>query len=210
MEYTERAVVLREQCPATPTISLFTQHHGRISAKDRRTNRGVRLQQGQGTRLVLLREKGRWFIKDAELLLQPVGTNHETLFWLHHLLELYYYFLPLEQANGELFMHLCMLLRIEVAPLSFWQIAVVRFLGFLGYGVPGELRDDVLLFDQQVEPSARNLAANVLHLDEQKEYHCEPLIREKWITHMVRSHPHASLLKTTDFFTHLYPHSEVG
>ena len=210
MEVIERGVVLCEQCAVTPTIAVFTQNYGRLSVRDRRTNRRIRLQQGQGVRLVLQHEKGHWFIKEAEFLLLPVGHDHATLFWLHHFFELYYYFLPLEQASNELFVHLCTLVRVESAPLSFWQVGVARFFQFLGYGLPQELAIDVASFDKQVEPAARNLAANVLHLNEQKEYHCEPVKREQWIARAVRSHPHASLLKTTTFFTQLYPHSEVG
>lgn len=209
MEISLSGVVLREQCRATPSFSVFTEELGRLVVRDRSLRHGVRLQPGHGVHMVLLKQGGQWTLRDRQLLFVPDGDDSGTLFWHHHLLELYFYFVPLEQPQQFLFAHLCQILRAKQAPDAFWQLAVARFLAHLGYGVPTPLAGDIALFNQALSP----LTAIDGHLlrevpaVEAYQYHAPD--REQWITKALRSHPYAGLLKTTNFFARLYPQSEV-
>ena len=146
-----------------------------------------------------------WQLQGAEhLMTQAPEASPESLYWQHHLLDIYYCYVPLEQPSGALFQLLSLCMRLGQAPPIVWKAAVVYLFSLLGYGVPKTLEEcGKLLF--RIDEHARTYnTANVLHIDWQKEYACDEQTMNRWLIEVLQQHAHYSLLKTHYLFGQLY------
>lgn len=201
------AVILRYTCKATPLLSLYTASHGRITVRDCRRNiHRSPLHVGDSIEGHIQQFGSTWQLSAAEQVIIKQQDQHDphSLFWKHHLLDLYYCYVPLEQPSVDLFQLLSIMMRLESAPALIWKAALVHLFGQLGYGVPAELQNCLKVIIQIDEYAQTYNTANVLHIDSQKEYVWDEQAADAWLVKMMQQHAHYSLLQTHYLFGQLY------
>lgn len=200
------SVVLRYNCKATPLLSLYTATHGRVIVRDmRRYEAKSPLHVGDIVSVHLDRFKKSWQLVHAQgEVTQPQNVIPETLFWRHHILDMYYCFIPLEQPSEELFSLLCLCARLDNAPPFVWKALLVRLFALLGYGVPSALFACQQLVRTIDEHAQTYNTANVLRITEQNKYSSDEKELDTWLVSMVQQHEHYYLLKTHYLLKQLY------
>lgn len=200
------AVVLRCTCKATPLLSLYTATHGRITVRDARRHASRNpLHVGDTVSVHLERFGKSWQLVHAQNeMTQPKNVTPETLFWRHHILDMYYCFIPLEQPSENLFSLLALCVRLNNAPSVVWKSLLVKLFGLLGYGVPPTLHACNQLVRQIDEHAQTYNTANVLRITEKNEYVSDEKALDTWLVSMVQQHEHYFLLKTHYLLEQLY------
>lgn len=201
-----QAVVLRYTCKATPLISLYCPTHGRLVVYDRRRHHTKQpLAPGQLIDCAIERFGNSWQLQMAEpVMVKATSSSYESLYWQHHLLDIYYCYIPLEQPSDELFRLLTVFMRLDAAPAKVWKAAIVYLFSLLGYGVPKSLLECIKLIVLIDEHARTYNTANVLHIDWQKQYVWSEQAIDDWLVQMLEQHDHYHLLKTQYLLSQLY------
>ena len=195
-----QAAILRT-FPGDPgTLSLYTPAHGRLIVSDarRRTARSACIV-GDIGHATLASSGGQWFLQQFEsLVTQPKMSNSDIFFWRNHLLDIYFFYVPLCQPNEGLFALLVQTLRTENAPPLLFKLFITHFFCLQGYHVPEDVRWYRPLLAQALETHPF-----VLHAEPEAE-----LSLDVWLKATVVQHNHFQYLKTHHFLPQLY--STVG
>lgn len=201
-----QAVVLRNVGLEPIRLSLYTSLYGRLTVHDmRRKKQWQEAIVGDICYASLAAQGNRWFLYDLESVVTRVaGADMSSFFWQNHILDMYFYYVPLQQPSGDLFSLLIQILRISVAPDIVFKLFVAHFFSLLGYHVPEQLRwyrqvlgqIELHGLEQGIDPQLK-MELEVTHAHSVE-------ILDQWLMSMVVQHDHFHYLKTQNFLTQLY------
>lgn len=149
-------------------------------------------------------------VKDIAILFTPLPQCATDLFWLHHLMELCYYFIPLHEASDEVFTMLknciALLTSYHLFELNGWEaikrLCISSILLSIGFFPPDSLKKPILIMKKTL----------LLFIDFSNSSSLEFLQNElsslrkitisnidKWILECLKTHPQLYLFKTINF-----------
>jgi len=204
MQIIIQAVVLRRIAQEPVTLSLYTERFGRITVRDISAKKQWQEAAVGDICYATLEQRGKtWFLLGLEsVVTYAQSADSATFFWHHHLLDMYFYYVPLEQPSSHLFVLLTTLLQIAVGGDIVFKLFMAHFFSLLGYYVPEEVRWYRLLLAQleaHVAVSSSSVAINDADCD-----YASLAQLDAWLLTTVSQHDHFQYLKTHQFLPQLY------
>ena len=146
---------------------------------------------------------------NIEIILTPISNQKNrtiAICWLHNLLELCYYFTPLQNPESDLFYHLyncCLITKFE----RFFsdhldiikKIYLLKFLELIGFYPDKEFVPILNFYEQLTYASIdfnNRCQVESLKRELQKMKHSQIKKMEKWIISCLSSHPQFKIFKT--------------
>lgn len=211
MNSRELGLVIKRFFPAKNKVGILSRSSGRINAVVKSDYHLQRLCPGHfiSYQPVKLSTSGTTqVIESVEIVLLPFDGMTGHLIWLHHLLEVCYYFVPLQSPCVELFDHIVIacdaLAHSELQPYSaqLKRIVMVRLFALLGMNLDKQLISMAALFNHihQLSIDSHKSAA----LDSFKAA-CQSLTStqlqcaDAWALACIKTHPNVSSFKTLSF-----------
>jgi len=210
MENRESGIVLRPFTPSAHKFCVLTQRYGKITLVVLNAQSARCLRQGAIISFLISEKNDSFYTTDrAEIIFIPLPQENHDLYWLHHLLEVCYFFLPMHEpieeyfivvSNGIYWMH------NHNFTWAQWQVIkkvnIVVLMSLLGFAPPLHL-----------QPSARIIHKTLLwFIDFQKGQKVEFLSQhhdvfaavsvdhlDVWLLECLQSHPRATVFKTLPF-----------
>ncbi len=192
MEFTHNAGIVLKLFPTKHKIAVLDREHGIIEAvadpflKTKRLCNGayiVYTAQGQGR---------IYFLGNLDFIHVPFDWARQDILFLHHVLELVYYFLPPKSPHPDIFNLVRTLYASDTrGNRLFKKNFLIQF--FLALGMYPE--DEFLLQKMHnfIENPVDDQGGERIHLD-------EPYI-DAWLISCIRMHPYNELFKTIHFLT---------
>jgi hypothetical protein len=201
-----QAVVLRSLDGYGLRYSVYTSEYGRLDIQDiRRGRERSPLVIGDVGYVVLVQQGKRWALDSFESMIARSEAGHtESFYWRHHFLDMYFYYVPLEQPSTELFGLLLFVLQLAVAPVLVFKLCAARFFSLLGYYVPEALLWYKGVLQGVDEFMQQNSANDVLRFEIKEEYILRSIELDAWLVDVVVQHDHFKYLKTQHFLPQLY------
>lgn len=208
MQYSQEvAYVLRRFLPNRQKTALLTYSLGRVNVTFNHKTQGIRLWPGMLLTCTMQRDNSFWVAHNVAIQAAPIPQTHHNIFWLHHILELCYYFLPLEHPAPDVFGYVkqCCFLMWQSEELDdTWQIfikkvCVIKLLGLFGFYRQEDIQEYSALF--------RELSALFIDFTNEqkveflkKRYLCFDMEKmNEWILSCLKSHPMFTSFKTVSF-----------
>ncbi len=207
MQIIIQAVVLRCIASDRLTVALYTERYGRITAHDAsRKKQWQSMSVGDICYITLGQRGNTWFLYNYESVLTYHMQSHpQTFFWHQHILDMYFYYVPLEQPSAHLFVLLTTILKISVAADLVFKLFIIHFFCLLGYFVPESFRWYRALLAQLESYLHADDATLLMTLDvESARYESQVPALDVWLVGMVSNHDHFRFLKTQQFLPQLY------
>lgn len=139
--------------------------------------------------------RGKYQIKSIDILHVPLELAQDDILFLHHLLEMCFFFIPSGIQHEAVFE---LLLKIYKMHYIYEDIAIKKLLlvkFFILVGMHPEIKSTSGLFSVASLPiDAIPVTLNKLCISEAEV--------NSWLTECVYMHPHASVFKTIRFVTH--------
>ena len=202
-----QAVVLRKICADESAIALYTPHYGRLRTLQKvRKKQWEQVSTGDICLAAIEFRQGKVFLLNLEsVVTRPIAADANSFFWQSHFLEMYFYYIPLEQPNKELFSLLTHVMRLSVAPDLLFKACLAQFFSLLGYHVPEEVfwyRDLFGALEGHSDTSASRVALDVGAAGRYEAKEMQNL--DRWLLNTVREHDHFRYLKTQQFLPQFY------
>lgn len=201
---TEKNFVLKRFYPHRQKISLLTYAHGRINVSYNLKEQGQRMWPGMEIQGTIERLHDSWNISGIKIIQTPCFQNHNHMLWLHHILELCYYFLPLDNPVPEVYFFLQKYYFIiekskKLTPsqqMGLHELCVIRFLILTGAYNITHIADYISLFDEITEGFIDFDDATCIEYYEKKITILQPAKAKKWIFDCLQKHPMIKAFKT--------------
>ena len=203
MQIIIQAVVLRSMDGEFSLYSFYTALYGRLQVRDMRfAKKWDTLVVGDVGHATLLKRGRQWLLSSFEsVMTRSQHTEADFFYWRSHFLDMYFYYIPLEQPCADLFGLLVFVLQISSAPLVLFKLCAVRFFVLLGYAIPESLR----WYTQALHPIMNEQEAkDVLRFEIKEEYILGSKELDMWLVETVTKHDHFRYLKTHMFLPQLY------
>lgn len=193
MQERTRAIVLQGTMPEQRhTIALIDERIGRMNvlAYNKHLPSGTLIRYSTQQR-----RYGLPVLEGASIEQMPLHIARDDILFLHHILELCYYFIPLGSCTSGIFDLLQFLYSTECA---LWNDAVKKFYAFrlltaIGqYSVQPAIHQEH--YHQLCALSVDELAESCLVIEYQQAI-------EQWLHHCVYEHPYICQFKTAHFLT---------
>jgi hypothetical protein len=182
-----RGIVLRAYLPNVHKCVIFDQLIGKFDAT---APKGLQnLAPGFLVSYQRIAQYNQYKLEVIELIAVPVCISHETIYFLHHVLELCYFFLPHESSNESLFCLLEFLLHAADFIKYSWfkKIFLLRF--FISVGMYPE---DEMLHTQRIREL---IEGPIILQDHMLDSHTNQALT-KWLRDCIAMHPQKHLFKT--------------
>jgi len=205
----ETGIILKSFLPYKYKISVLSRSSGKINLIVGK--KFTRFSPGTKVRFFITLSRSAEFANGLEILQIPIVAIKKHLYWIHHILEICYYFAPLGAPCAEIFQMVEYSLHLGRCGDGFEpyfnlvkKICLVKLFVMLGFYSQGiafllDLFDKTLVSldssNLQKVLSLHQLLSNVTKQQE-KEI-------DKWILSCLHEHPHASQFKTLLFFDHI-------
>jgi hypothetical protein len=182
-------IVLRKAAGSRYKISLLDKNHGRMEC----VVDSSALCLGSLVSYTFYEQRGGVFLRDVHVIYTPLSLGSSDLLFLHHILELLYYFAPVGSCVNGIFDLLAFLYTIEHMLISkiFKKFFLLKLLTFLG--VSPEL--DSMRFSAIGMLSRLPIdqfSDDLVGCDDEKKL-------DKWLWHCIWQHPYVSEFKTVHF-----------
>jgi len=206
MQIIIQAVVLRRISAEPLTLALYTERYGRITVHDVSLKKQWQEIGVGDICYVTLGQRGKkWFLYHHEsAVTYSLHSDLPTFFWHHHLLDMYFYYVPLEQPSAHLFVLLLMALKISAASDCVFKILVIHFFALLGYFVPPAFRWYRLLLAELEQHTQQERYDLVMTLMPTNQDETSLAALDAWLLSMVSQHDYFRYLKTQQFLPQLY------
>ena len=201
---TEVGFILKRFFPQQKKISLLTRSKGKIILLFKKDKVCQALWPGMLISCEPIEYGNYYFVNSVEVISEVSSQQQYDIYWVHHLLELFYYFIPLADPSDRLFDQFERYLTIlnhqaiqASIQLILKQLCIVHFLCSMGsYAMPQGLRYALALL------SSPDVCLN----DVEKEIinFCSYDVNRinRWIMSCLRKHPSFRSFKTVSF---MYP-----
>jgi hypothetical protein len=174
-------------------LSIFDAHLGKIECIPQHSKKMQRLFHGAYITYALKSWRNNYLMYDTALVAEPPYVVHQKLLFFHHVLEICYFFLALEQQEYTLFG----LLKVAYTHPEIFESKLAQKLFlchfFKEIGIyPADTRSyDPAFFSLISGPFESSVKAE----DEEKVHGN----LRKWLLGCISTHPYAHSLKTIDF-----------
>lgn len=211
MQEKECGIVLKKFATSDHKISVLTNTLGKIALVV--FNQGVMRRIQVGTLIEFDHPKKQNNVHTTQqlvIVLTPITQRSDDLIWLHHMLELCYYFVPLHQPLSECFVILksCLALlpHVDLFSAHLWEIVKKLCLGalllFLGFFPPEHLERSIIMTKNALFLSVDfQDVQKVEFLSKHLEKFCTiaPADLDSWFLQCIQSHPRINIFKTIHF-----------
>ena len=204
MQIIIQAVVLRRIAQEPTTLSLYTERFGRIEVRDVSSRKQWHEVSVGDICYATLEQRGKtWFLNYLEsVVTYSLNADSQTFFWHHHLLDMYFYYVPLEQPGDRLFVLLATVLQVSRGSDLVFKLFMAHFFALLGYFVPEEIMwYRSVLAQLELLAIQSSPAATIDDIDCDYE---SVLQLDAWLKITVSQHDHFRYLKTPQFLPQLY------
>jgi|GEM_PF-2596332 len=107
IEKEEIGFVLRSHLPARYKLSIYCVDKGKIELTVKNFAQCSKICPGMVVTFFCSHCQGKGFFSDGIKILDPrLSQSYEDIMWMHHVLETFYYFVPMEYPSVELFNYL--------------------------------------------------------------------------------------------------------
>jgi len=200
----ETGFVLKRFFPKQKKISILTSSMGKILLVVKNDKSCQLLWPGMLVSFESLEWRSLYVTHRVEIIRENSYRRQYDIYWLHHLLELFYYFVPYADPAYRLFDQLAWYLdylHSEIVDdkneIFFRQFCIVHFLSSMGsYHVPKELRYLLSLF------VARDASLNDIIKKNSNSHVYNVSKINRWVISCLRKHPCFRSFKTVSF---VYP-----
>jgi hypothetical protein len=201
-----QAVVLRSMDGYRSRYSLYTATYGRVEIDDmRRSKERAPLVIGDVGEVVLVQHGKYWRIDSFESMLARSDVlDTQSFYWRQHFLDMYFYYVPLEQPSAELFALLLFVLQLAAAPVFLFKLCAARFFALLGYYVPEAFSWYGTVLEHVGQSVHNGAPKDVLRFEIKDEYISRSTELDAWLIDLVVQHDHFKYLKTQHFLPQLY------
>ena len=156
MDKKEIGFILKRFLPQKQKLSIFCRKTGKIEAITSPQQKCFQLWPGMLVSCNLKNmNQNIYFLQNIEILMNPEPTNSSMFYWIHNILEICYYFVPLEKPSPNIFnliYNFFLLYKIENIFLNqieiIRQIYVVKLLELEGFYPDKELLVYLNLYNQ--------------------------------------------------------------
>lgn len=182
-------IILRKSTHSQHKISLLDKYHGRIEGIVQSPNLCV----GGLISYAFDQQPYNYIIRDIELIYTPLQLGSIDLLFLHHVLELLYYFAPVGSCVNGIFDLLAFLYSIEDMLISekfkkFFLLKVLTFLGVIPELDSIRFSSITALCNTRIDLFSDDMVDEEI----EKKLHT-------WLCHCVWQHPYANEFKTVHF-----------
>ena len=206
----ELGIVLKSFYPYKYKLSVLAQHSGKLNVMINPTPLASQFAPGTLVRFFTHEGMQSTVIPQVEILNIPVFTMSEHIYWLHHLLEICYYFLPLGLGSEELFQLVQYAFELSDHDELFKpyfrlvkKVCLTRVMISFGFYPTEQLSYVIKLFEEVVMVSLDSSNAQKVRLL-QRSFKSVTKTMEKeidtWLLSCVHDHPQAAQFKTLSFF----------
>jgi len=193
-ELCSRGVIIKKHFPKCLKISLLDEVYGHINAVPSSWQWASYASAGALVSYDLYSEHDVYFVKNIELITIPLYRNESTMNFLHYVLEVCYFCVPLHGGQYECFQHVLYIMQVleHIANESVTQKLLLAKLLFIIGQYPQNVEQ--LTISAILNKTSEELLA--VHLDRvhQKEL-------ELFIYQCVQSHPYGRLLHTVNILS---------
>lgn len=182
-------IVLRKSMGSKYKISLLDKNYGRIECIVNSSTFCI----GSLVAYTFSEKKGTFFLSDTQAIYTPLSLGSSDLLFLHHILELLYYFAPVGSCVNGIFDLLAFLYTIEHMLMSkiFKKFFLLKLLTFLG--VSPELDS---MYYTSIDVLSRlpidQFSDDLIGCEDEKKL-------DKWLWLCIWQHPYVSEFKTVHF-----------
>ncbi|MCL4229144.1 hypothetical protein KJZ61_00445 [Candidatus Dependentiae bacterium] len=182
-------IVLRVSTKHRPHIVIMDDKEGKITTQ----MRGDALRVGSLITYSAHRKNIWWDITSIELLDMPCALAKHDILFLHHLLELCYYCLPIGSCARDLVSFFHALYQCDPNFSRITQKSIIfKLLVMLGV-YPEEMVLYVKRFHNIAQESIDTVSQAILNLGIEQEL-------DQWLKSCIMSHPHARYFKTLSWY----------
>ncbi|MCL4361466.1 hypothetical protein M1446_03865 [Candidatus Dependentiae bacterium] len=193
LESTHQGIVLRKFLPKKNKVSIFDQKLGRIDALLRGKKNESRLVQGGFLTYSLEKWNNLYILQDPDFITDPFEWAKEDILFLHHILELCHYFLPIEKPSKELFELVSFIYsNSELLKSCFGKKLLLSRFFLLQSIYP----NDISIYDQSFYRLISGPIDIILDRKCDLEMHND---LTRWLKECINVHPQAHLFKTVHF-----------
>jgi hypothetical protein len=148
-----------------------------------------------------------WVADHVSVHAAPIPQTHHNIIWLHHILELCYYFLPLESPAADIFFYLkkccCLIWQCEVLDMQ-WQaivkkMCVIKLLSMIGFYGCGDIREYLALFQELSDLFIDFTNEQKVEFLKQRLVLLKTIDMDEWILSCLKNHPMFQTFKTVSF-----------
>lgn len=203
-------IVLKRLTPSTHKFSVLTRDAGKITLVILNNQSIKQINMGTVIAFYILEQNNVMISTErVEIIVTPMPPQAVDIYWLHHLLELCYYFVPPGQPADDIFRFLlnCFsLLNYQQYCYDDWElvkhVCTAILINMVGFYPPDHLQNPIITLqkplmmfvdftgEQKVE-FCRN-SHQVLHV-------LSPVQLEAWLLKCIQSHPRINMFKTINF-----------
>jgi len=204
MHPVRQGIVLRVHAPYQHKVSVFDQIQGKIYAVAQ--SHSVALMHGELIAYRLEPWKHMYRLCDIEVLTLPAAWVCEDILFLHHVLEIAFFFIPEQSCATQLF-RLCQFLyekseQQHVDPTLVKRLFLGKFFALLGVYPDQAFEENEQLF-HLFSGSGETLPDGVHNKIQSTDELYKKL--QRWLLGCIQTHPHANTFTTMHF---LHAHSE--
>jgi len=184
-----KGIVLKTYQPYKCKLSILDMHVGKIMAVPNRDGIG----NGACISYQIDEQPHIYFIRDINIIDMPMALAKDDILFVHHILELCYYFIPMGSTNPRIFP---LLVKLYESPHIFQDTLLKKiflFKCFTTLGLyPESKKFQQHSFLQLAATSIDNLTSPLVDLTIEKEL-------DDWLLHCISSHPCIGNFKTVNF-----------
>ena len=184
---------------STGRLCIFTRSLGKIFCSAKKTHNQPKLIVGSSLTMQLAQKSvDLLHIENVQNILYPEIQTHDQLSWLHHILELYYFFQPEQQVNirdFDFLMHYLALIKREhhaASKSQLQKLAVSHFLSQTGFYEQPALHRYAKFFEEVIDPATSSgVPFSLIGIEE--------VSMQNLILRCLQEHPHFNKFKTISF-----------
>ena len=210
MQIKENCIILRHFSSSDCKVAALTQTMGKIILVALNDRQIQRMHNGSVVTATLVhKHQALYRATDLEIVSTPLPTIPDDIYWLHHLLELSYFFLPLhDQATKHFFiLSSCLIfIRNHIHHYDGWHslkfFCIAMFLMHIGFNPPEHLERSLRTFSDTL--------FSFIDFDEKQKIECLSSQLENfpsiflselktWLITCIQSHPRIQMFKTLGF-----------
>ena len=211
----EYGIVLKRFIPSNHKYSILSKSRGKIVLVVLKRNFIKTISSGMQLSFIVDDQNSNLHItKHLNIISAPLMKRYRDMLWLHHLLEICYFFIPLHQPCEEFFYLLSnyfSLFELYDHFYNNWECIHKAYLGVLmilmGFFPPKHLQKalirikSTLLFNIDFA-QALKVKSLIMCLKDFNMLSCNEF--DMWIQECIQSHPRRHMFKTLEFFTNDY------
>ena len=193
-ELCSRGIIIKKHFPERLKISLLDESYGHIGVVPSSWQWASYASVGALVSYDLYSECDVFFVKNIELISVPILKNEMAIVFLHHILEICYFCLPIHGGQQECFQFLiyCITQLEQITGIAVAQRLLLAKLLFLIGQYPHDI--DKLMISKILYEPCEELVMMALDREQQKEL-------ELFIYQCVQSHPYGRLVRTVNFLS---------